>query len=343
MKFKRPRDRLQLMAEFKELLDQSLKPPTHKSDDETSEEANQLTKKKTMKRASTRAVDTIASTNNAELSKEEILQMRITQQKRALATFPGQSFIDPTWDLDEEFLNVYAQLPIEIPSFKLPSETAPKKRKSVYQFLNDLDSKEAHAKAYEAIIDNFLCAGFRVEDIESSTLRQLQAFGSKNAFFEEDELILTDFCEAILLLNFRFAVRYADDDIKKTLCGGKKENHKKFDQLVKLLSKVLKKMNKKKYEKLVIKFDFEKEAHIEKESKAAAEAEELRILNAKRLEDARLKRRAEIAKRLAWEREHPEEAKANRAKLAANRVTLKPLATSAAGSQSNNTVSRRKE
>ena len=144
--------------------------------------------------------------------------------------------------MDEEFLNVYALLPVEIPSFRLPTEAAPKKRQSVYQFLNELDSKEAHAQAYEAIIDKFLCAGVRVADIESTTLRQLQAFGSKNAFFEEDELLLTDFCEAILLLNSRFAVKYANDDIKNKLCGGKADSHGQFDRLVKLLAKVLKKI-----------------------------------------------------------------------------------------------------
>lgn len=64
--------------------------------------------------------------------------------------------------------------------------------------------------AYKAIMDNFILAGFRVKDIETDTLRNLQAFGAKNAFFEEDELLLMDFCEAIMLLNFRFCVRYAD-------------------------------------------------------------------------------------------------------------------------------------
>lgn len=51
--------------------------------------------------------------------------------------------------------------------------------------------------------------------------------------------------------------------------GGKKENHDKFDQLVVLLSKVLKKLNKKKYEKLMIKFRMEDVSHAEKELKAA--------------------------------------------------------------------------
>ena len=175
-------------------------------------------------------------------------------------------------------MDVYTQLPVEIPSFRLPSETPPKKRKSVYRFLNELDTKETRAKAYEAIITKFLTPSFRIEELESSTLLLLNSFGSKNALFEEDELLLNDFCEAILLLNFRFTVRYADDPIKKNIRG----NHKKFEQLVNLLGKVMKKMNKKKYEKLVIKFDVEKIAHVEKETRAAREAEELRVLMAKR-------------------------------------------------------------
>ena len=49
-----------------------------------------------------------------------------------------------------------------------------------------MDTKELHAKAYENIIMNFLGNGVRIKDLEAETLLNIEVFGSKHAFFEED-------------------------------------------------------------------------------------------------------------------------------------------------------------
>jgi hypothetical protein len=71
-----------------------------------------------------------------------------------------ETFLDPTWDINEEFLNVYSQLPKD----KLGSN---------FSYLDDLIEKEDLASAYKTIIQDFLCAGIRVRDLESDSLRHI--------------------------------------------------------------------------------------------------------------------------------------------------------------------------
>ena len=97
---------------------------------------------------------------------------------------------------------------------------------------------------------NFLGKGVRIKDLEAETLLNIEVFGSKNAFFEEDQLHLADWCYSILLINFRFSERYADDPIKNKLCGGRKELHKKFSALAALANKLLKKINRQVFDNL---------------------------------------------------------------------------------------------
>jgi len=107
-----------------------------------------------------------------------------------------------------------------------------------------MDTKELYAKAYENIIMNFFGNGVRIKDIEAETMHIIEVFGSNYSFFEEDKLHLADWCISILLINFRFSERYAKDPIKMDLCGRRKELHKKFDTLVVLMTKLLKKISK---------------------------------------------------------------------------------------------------
>jgi len=53
----------------------------------------------------------------------------------------------------------------------------------------------------------YLKNGIRVADIESNTLRNMQAFGAKDAFFEEDRILLMDWCQGILFTKNQFNQR----------------------------------------------------------------------------------------------------------------------------------------
>jgi len=71
-----------------------------------------------------------------------------------------KTFLDPTWDINEEFLNVYSILP------KNPSG-------SNFSYLDALTEKSQLSEAYKTIIQDYLCAGIRVRDLESDTLRHI--------------------------------------------------------------------------------------------------------------------------------------------------------------------------
>ena len=61
----------------------------------------------------------------------------------------------------------------------------------------------------------FLRAGVRVCDIESNTLRNIHAFGAQDAFFEEDRLLLIDWCHAILVMYNAFELRCFEYNLSK--------------------------------------------------------------------------------------------------------------------------------
>lgn len=67
-------------------------------------------------------------------------------------------------------------------------------RRSSYIYLNQLNTDDQNCHAYKNILQNFICAGIRVKDIESDTLRNIYAFGPKNAFLEDDKMLLSDWC-----------------------------------------------------------------------------------------------------------------------------------------------------
>ena len=71
------------------------------------------------------------------------------------------------------------------------------KRKSHYRYLECQVDVEWQKKAYKSVV-NWLTNGVRVKDFECDSLRNIQAFGAQNAFFEEDRLLLIDFSEAII-------------------------------------------------------------------------------------------------------------------------------------------------
>ena len=236
---------------------------------------------------------------NTDLSKDEELSRRIRTTLKKLDTSPGQSFLGPKWDLQKDFLDIYSLLPVEIPSLKFPEHDLQgnlikNPRKSAYLFLDLLDTKELYAKAYENVIMNFLGKGIRVKDIEADTMQIIEVFGSKDAFFEEDKLQLCDWCTSILLINFRFSERYANNPIKTTLCGGRKELHRKFDALVTLVTKLFKKIDKAAFASLQVQLQKEQQEYLEEVNRDAAAAEAKRLNDLRLKEEAKEKRRAEI-------------------------------------------------
>lgn len=206
-----------------------------------------------------------------------------------LETNPGRIMNFPKWDLDEEFLNVYSLLPVEIPSMQLPDEygEVKNKRKSTYIFLDQLDTEEHSCNAYENIITKFICAGIRVKDIESDTLRNIYAFGAKGAFFEEDQLLISDFCQTVLFINHRFATRPSCQESKLALFGGRKDKHHKWDQLVILLDKVLKKIDIKCWEKFQNKLNKEETQFQIDEIEREKEEQRLKLIHEKEFSEAK--------------------------------------------------------
>jgi hypothetical protein len=81
--------------------------------------------------------------------------------------------------------------------------------------LEVLDTKEALADAYKAVVLNFICQGVRVVDLEADILRNIQCFGVSDAFFEEDLEIIEDFCIGILAIHNNFNTRYEGTELKQ--------------------------------------------------------------------------------------------------------------------------------
>jgi len=99
----------------------------------------------------------------------------------------------------------------------------------------------------------------RVKDIEYTTLINIQAFGAKEAFFEEDAQILVDLSQAILKQEFQLYQRkcMADFDpldlnqigvpISTDFEDIEARHHMRFDELAFLARKIYKKLDPQKY------------------------------------------------------------------------------------------------
>ena len=89
---------------------------------------------------------------------------------KRLACNPGESFTKPRWDLREEFLQFYEQIPqlidgLEIPKIDYEGNLVVTKKRNVFQYLEYQNTKETMQSAYSNIIKNFLCNGVRVADL----------------------------------------------------------------------------------------------------------------------------------------------------------------------------------
>ena len=114
--------------------------------------------------------------------------------------------LHPAWELYETWLIFYDTLPVDIPSIDSKANKSPL-RPRAYQYLENLDilpNKDTNSMAYKSIIDNFLKSGIRIVDLHYDTLNNIQQFGAKNAFFEEDKLLMIDWCQAIISIFNRY-------------------------------------------------------------------------------------------------------------------------------------------
>ena len=166
---------------------------------------------------------------------------------------PGESFLKPSWDLEQDFLQFYYTLGIQISTLKLPDtnfngEILATKRRRVYEYLEMLDTKEALADAYKAVVLNFICQGVRVADLEADILLNIQCFGVKDAFFHEDIEIIEDFCIGILAIHNNFNARYDGLEIKQK-CFSRPDYFERFDELVSLCNKIYSKINPQMYKR----------------------------------------------------------------------------------------------
>ena len=98
----------------------------------------------------------------------------------------------------------------KIPSFEIISDEKReekmlqgKKRPCYYKYLEMMTEGHYQKLSYKLIVD-YLKSGVRVADIEWNTLRNIQAFGAKDAFFEEDRLLIMDWCQGILFTKNQF-------------------------------------------------------------------------------------------------------------------------------------------
>lgn len=96
-------------------------------------------------------------------------------------------------------------------------------------------------ESYKAIV-NFLRNGVRVRDLESDILRNIEAFGPNDAFFEEDKYIVISFCDAILTVNNEYVKRNRDK--QEYINAFEDHHHQRFDDLVVLVIKIYKKLDK---------------------------------------------------------------------------------------------------
>ena len=96
------------------------------------------------------------------------------------------------------------------------------------------------------------------------------------------------------MINFRFSERYANEPIKNILCGGRKELHRKFDALVALVTKLLKKLSQRTFASLQVQLQKEQQEYLEEVNREAAAAEAKRLNDLRLKEEAKQKRKAEI-------------------------------------------------
>jgi len=123
-----------------------------------------------------------------------------------------KQFVNPSWNVEEDFLKFYYQLPLEIDwtdmlvlesrmngneegEEMLLTQRPPLPNQFV--FMIQQDTIEQFQAVYKAIIA-FLRDGVRVKDLESDILRNIMAFGKEKAFFYEDKQYVLDWCKAIL-------------------------------------------------------------------------------------------------------------------------------------------------
>ena len=101
-------------------------------------------------------------------------------------------------------------------------------------------------ESYKSIV-NYLRNGVRVKDLESDILRNMEAFGPANAFFEEDKWIVISFCDAVLTLNNEYVKKFGDEEAY--IDAFEERHHQRFDNLVELVQRIYKKLDKYRYKR----------------------------------------------------------------------------------------------
>lgn len=82
------------------------------------------------------------------------------------------------------------------------------------EHLDVLPVGDADIECYTAVINKFLRAGFRVHEIHHDTLKNMEAFGADDAFFEEDRLLIMDWCQGIISMHNAYLLREYDAELK---------------------------------------------------------------------------------------------------------------------------------
>lgn len=142
-------------------------------------------------------------------------------------------------------------------------------------------------------------------------MRNVEAFG-RDAYFEEDALYLEDFCKAILTLNNNFCIRFKKDKSYNRVFGASQEYHETFNKLVIMVTKLLKKLDPKKFEVIIKKIQRQNDNYKEVCDEKARIERELKAIISEEQRLAKEERRKLIAERLIYERDHPEEIEARK-------------------------------
>ena len=224
---------------------------------------------------------------------------------------PGLSLLEPKFDIREDFLVFYELLPVKIETLICPDEEydqtkANEKRKSYFYWVDYLLEPADMARLYKAIICDFIDGGIRVKDFEVDTLRNIQAFGQTNTLFQEDAFLLLDFCRAVLTINNNFCERFKDSPEYQNLFAEEdaERQHSKFNELVKLVTKIFKLLSQKQYDQVISSLYRQNSSRvnmlISREQQSELRAQQMEELKKQQKEQ----RRQAIAERLALERQN---------------------------------------
>jgi hypothetical protein len=169
-----PKNRLKLEKRQREYVEQKLILEIRMSQDSQNQE--ELRKKHRKKRKPDPDSEDLEPMQKKERDRFDlqILPLRgkidVLKTLKREAIIPGESFLEPKWDLKEEFLNNYNLFPVSIMSYIIPderydNEKLGERRHSYFSWMDLLADKEHLSELYHSIVMNFLRAGIRVKDL----------------------------------------------------------------------------------------------------------------------------------------------------------------------------------